>query len=114
MNDTATPRVEASSLLASFFFEIVCEEGVDFEDFESRCISLGHLVIADAMSMALEQFDAKLCLDLPDGCKVHDRRGKTLASEVGDLRFKYRRGATPSATRSSRMPTRSTCRGTRG
>ena len=34
MNDTATPRVEASSLLASFFFEIVCEEGVDFEDLE--------------------------------------------------------------------------------
>ena len=91
MNDTATPRAEASSLLASFFYEIVCEEGVDFETFESRCISLGHLVIADAMSTALERFDAKLCSDLPEGQKVHDRRGKTLASEVGDLRFKYRR-----------------------
>ena len=91
MNDTATPRAEASSLLASFFFEIACEEGVDFGSFESRCISLGHSVIADAMSMALERFDAALCLDLPDGCKIHDRREKTLASEVGDLRFKYRR-----------------------
>ena len=91
MNDTATPRAEASSLLASFFFEIVCEEGIGFEAFESRCISLGHSIIADAMSMALERFDAKLCLDLPEGCKVHDRREKTLASEVGDLKFRYRR-----------------------
>ena len=28
---------------------------------------------------------------LPEGCKVHDRRPKTLASEVGDLSFRYRR-----------------------
>ena len=91
MNDTATQRAEASSLLASFFFEIACEEGIDFETFESKCISLGHLVIAGAMSMALERFDAKLCSELPEGCRVHDRRGKTLASEVGDLKFRYRR-----------------------
>lgn len=91
MNDTSTPRAEASSLLASFFYEIVCEEGIDFEAFESKCISLGHSLIADAMSMALERFDARLCLDLPGGCRVHDRRNKTLASEVGDLKFKYRR-----------------------
>lgn len=91
MNDTSTPRAEASSLLASLFFEIVCEEGVDFETFESRCISLGHSVIADAMSTALERFDARLCLDLPEGSRVHDRRKKTLASEVGDLHFRYRR-----------------------
>ena len=91
MNDTATPRAEATSLLASFFYEIVCEEGIDFGSFESKCISLGHSVIADAMSVALERFDAKLCSDLPEGCKVHDRRRKTLASEVGDLKFRYRR-----------------------
>lgn len=91
MNDTATPRAEATSLLASFFYEIICEDGIDFGTFESKCISLGHSVIADAMSMALERFDARLCLDLPEGCKVHDRRRKTLASEVGDLKFRYRR-----------------------
>ena len=91
MNDTTTPMAEAASLLASSFFEVVCEEGVDFEAFESRCISLGHSMIADAMSMALERFDARLCLGLPEGCRVHDRREKTLASEVGDLKFRYRR-----------------------
>lgn len=64
MNDTATPRAAASSLLASFFYEIVCEEGIDFGSFESRCISLGHSVIADAMSMALEMFVRGV---VPDG-----------------------------------------------
>ena len=91
MNDTATPRAEASSLLAPLFFEILCEEGIDFESFESRSISIGNDVIAGAMSMAIERFDAWLCSGLPEGCKVHDRREKTLASEVGDLRFRYRR-----------------------
>ena len=91
MNDTATPRAEASSLLAPIFFEILCEEGIDFESFESRSISVGHAVIAEAMSAALERFDARLCARLPEGSRVHDRRGKTLASEVGDLHFKCRR-----------------------
>ena len=44
MNDTATPRAEASSLLAPIFFEILCEEGIDFESFESKSISIGHAV----------------------------------------------------------------------
>lgn len=91
MNDTAMARAEASSLLASIFYEIVCEESIDLESFESECISVGHSVIADAMSMAIERFDAALCLNLPEGCKVHDIRDKTLASEVGDLKFRYRR-----------------------
>ena len=61
MNDTATPRAEAASLLASSFFEMLCEEGITFETFESRSISIGHEVIASAMSIAIERLDAKLC-----------------------------------------------------
>lgn len=91
MHDTASPRAEASSLLASSFYEILSEEGVSFEEFESKSIEYGHAVIADAISMALERKDAFLCASLPDGCRVHDRRPKTLASEVGDLSFKCRR-----------------------
>ena len=91
MHDTAAPWAEASSLLASSFYEILNEEGVSFEEFESRSISYGHAAIADAISQALERKDASLCASLPDGCKVHDRRPKSLASEVGDLRFRYRR-----------------------
>lgn len=91
MNDEASPRAEASSPLASIFFEIACEEGIDFGAFGSKCTSMGHSVVADATSAAPERFDARLCLDLPEGCKARDRRGEVLASEVGDLRFKYGR-----------------------
>ena len=91
MHDTAAPWAEASSLLASSFYEILDEDGMTFEEFESRSISYGHAAIADAISMALERKDKLLCASLPDGCKVHDRRPKTLASEVGDLNFRYRR-----------------------
>ena len=91
MNDTTTPRAEATANLASLFFEVVREEGIDFEAFEAKCMSLGHSIMADAMSAALERFDDHLCSDLPEGCKVHDKRDKSLASEVGDLKFRYRR-----------------------
>ena len=90
MNDTAAPTT-ASSLLAPIFLEILCEDGVDFESFESRAIAVGHSVIAEAMSMAIERLDERLCAALPEGCRVHDVRSKTLATEVGDLSFRYRR-----------------------
>ena len=93
MNDTPTASREdmAAGLLASIFLEILCDEGVDFGSFESRAIAAGHSVMAKAMSSALEQLDARLCAELPEGCRVHDRRAKTLATEVGDLTFAYRR-----------------------
>lgn len=90
MNDTAAPRT-ASSLLAPIFLEILCEDEIDFESFESRAIAVGHSVIAEAMSAAIERLDERLCSDLPEGCRVHDVRSKTLATEVGDLSFRYRR-----------------------
>lgn len=91
MHDTAAPWAEASSLLASSFYDVLNEEGMTFEEFESRSIAYGHAAIADAISMALERKDKSLCASLPDGLKVHDRRPKTLASEVGDLNFRCRR-----------------------
>ena len=91
MHDTAAPWAEVSFLLASSFYDFLNEEEMTFEEFESRSISYGHAAIADAISMALERKDKSLCASLPGGCHVHDRRPKTLASEVGDLSFKYRR-----------------------
>ena len=83
MHDTSAPWAEASSLLASSFYEILNEDGMSFEEFESRSIAYGHAAIARAISIALERKDKSLCAGLPDGCKVHDRRSKTLASESG-------------------------------
>ncbi|MFR2951079.1 MAG: UPF0236 family transposase-like protein [Collinsella intestinalis] len=91
MHDTTAPWAKASSLLALSFSEILDEEGIDFEEFESRAIALGHAAIAEAMSLSLERKDASLCAALGDGLAVHDRRPKTLASEIGDLAFSYRR-----------------------
>lgn len=91
VNDTTKKRSEVARLLAPVFLDILCEEGTDFESFEGGAISIGHAVIAEAMSIAIERLDARLCANLPEGCKVHDRRRKTLATEVGDLSFTYRR-----------------------
>lgn len=90
-NDTAKRRSEAARLLASVFLDILCTEGADFEPFERGAVSVGHAVITEAMAAAIERLDAELCADLPEGCRVHDRRRKTLATEVGDLGFSYRR-----------------------
>ena len=91
MNDTTAPWAEASRLLASAYLDILHGGGVSFEEFESRCIEISHAAAAEAMSAALERRDAELCARLPEGCRVHDRRPKALASEVGDLAFSYRR-----------------------
>lgn len=91
MNDTPTSASQVASLLAPLFLNILREDDVSFEAFEAEAIRIGHAVTAEAMSMALERLDAVLCANLPEGCRVHDRRLKTLATEVGDLSFVYRR-----------------------
>lgn len=90
-NDTAKRRSEAARLLAPVFLDILRTEGADFESFERGAVSVGRAVIAEAMAAAIERLDAELCADLPEGCRVHGRRRKTLATEVGDLGFSYRR-----------------------
>lgn len=84
MHDTTAPWAKASPLLALSFSEILDEEGIDFEEFESRAIAFGHAAIAEAISLSLERKDASLCAALGDGLAVHDQRPKTLASEIGD------------------------------
>lgn len=64
MHDTTAPWAKASSLLALSFSEILDEEGIDFEEFESRAIAFGHAAIAEAMSLSLERKDASLCAAL--------------------------------------------------
>ncbi|MFR5092839.1 MAG: hypothetical protein ACLTDR_13375 [Adlercreutzia equolifaciens] len=77
---------------------------IDFEEFESRAIALGHAAIAEAMSLSLERKDASLCAALGDGLAVHDRRPKTLASEIGISPSATGAPATGTATPSSPWP----------
>ena len=41
-------------------------------------------VMAQAIGAALERYDAELCADLPSGQHIHDKRRRTLVTEVGD------------------------------
>lgn len=78
--------------LAQVFTNILAtDRTMTFEQFESKAIEVGHVVIAKAMAAALEQHDQDLCADLPDGQRVHDVRRRTLVTEVGDVSFRYHR-----------------------
>ena len=50
MHDTAAPWAETSSLLASSFYDFLNEDGMTFEEFESRSIACGHAVIVTGAS----------------------------------------------------------------
>lgn len=65
--------------------------GVSMECVEDRCISSAHELMARAFGAALEILDEKLCADLPDGVRVHDRRKRTLSTKMGDVAFRCRR-----------------------
>ena len=91
-NDTPQPPSRAAStILSTAFFGLLSAERPSFESFEEKAIRLGHEVIAEAMAIALERYDAMLCAELPGAARVHDRRERVLATEVGDVSFSWRR-----------------------
>jgi len=92
MNSTTDARATAEECLAELFLqEITSADGITFEDFEFNAIEAGNSIMAAAMGRAIEKYDDILCSDLPAGWKVHDKVAKTLPSEVGDLRYRFRR-----------------------
>lgn len=86
-----TARAAAAAALADVFTDILLEAPGSFEAFERAAIEAGHSAMAAAMGRALERYDAALCLDPPPGCRAHDVRARCLATEVGDVRFGWRR-----------------------
>ena len=84
-------RRAAVGYLSQIFSEIVCAEGRDLLESEDLCMREGHLLLAEALSSALERYDDLLCSKLPDGLRIHDRRRRTLATKLGDVRFSWRR-----------------------
>lgn len=92
MHDTTKPAGQAAACLASVFSAILEEDPLlRFEDFEERALAAGHAAMAAALGLALERLDARLCASLPAGQHVHDVRKRTLATQVGDVAFTYRR-----------------------
>lgn len=92
MNDTIPPAAQATAALARMFGDILqSDPRLDFERFENQAIDAGHKAMAEALGLALERLDFEVCVDLPKGQHVHDRRKRQLATKIGDVSFSYRR-----------------------
>ena len=60
-------------------------------DFEEQALREGFELIRHAMSLALEKLDDHLYRhERPAGCSVHDRKARTLLTEVGQVSFRRR------------------------
>lgn len=91
MNDSKLMS-QASAQLAQIFINFLPEIS-DFRDFEDKVIEAGHSCMQHAFSLALETLDFQLMSDRnpEDGLRVHDRRQRVLATEIGDICFMQRR-----------------------
>lgn len=90
MKDNTSLKAAAVAALADMFARIA-SASPDMAALESDCIDLGHDCIATALGRALEALDDELMTTRADGLSVHDRRPRTLATEVGDVSFLARR-----------------------
>lgn len=81
---------DAVAALAGEFLSIAMASG-DFAEFERGSVEAGFAAIRGAMSMALEALDDELAATArPEGCAVHDRKERTLLTEVGQVTFSRR------------------------
>ncbi|MDZ4654326.1 MAG: UPF0236 family protein [Coriobacteriia bacterium] len=82
-----------TALLKSILVEFCLERITRFEDFERAETSSHEEVLktlADAMSEALEIFDARLFSDRPEGWCVKDARPRSILTEFGQVTFTRR------------------------
>jgi len=82
-----------TTLLKSILTKFCLERITRFEDF-ARVETSAHedvlLTLADAMSDALEIFDAQLFSDRPEGWRVKDARSRSVLTEFGEVTFTRR------------------------
>lgn len=92
MDHIDSDAAAAADALAALFSKILdSQEGISFEEFEQRALTLGHDAMARALGRALEDHDARLCARLPERSRIHDTRRRTLITEIGDVTFSYHR-----------------------
>lgn len=90
MSDDTNHRAQAIAALTDMFIETALA-AFEVSALESDCIDLGHECMACAQGRVLEAFDEALMAARGDGLVVHDRRSRTLATEVGGVSFLIRR-----------------------
>jgi hypothetical protein len=83
---------KVSAQLAQIFINYL-PEITNFRDFEDKVIEVGHSCIQIAFGLALETLDFQLMCDRDpkDNLRVHDKRQRVLATEIGDICFMQRR-----------------------
>lgn len=92
MDHIDSDAAAAADALAALFSKILdSQEGISFEEFEQRALTLGHDAMARAIGSALEDHDARLCARLPERSRIHDTRRRTLITEIGGVAFSYHR-----------------------
>lgn len=90
MEDGTSPRAAAVAALAEMFAGIACRSA-DLAHLEPEAIALGCGIMAQALGLALEAYDARLLEERPPSLRAHDVWPRTLATEVGDVAFSMRR-----------------------
>lgn len=94
-NDTASAAQRAHEALAEIFYgeisRLAASDRADMASVEDAAIAAGHAAMAAALGAALERLDLALAASLPEGCRVKDRRPRTLATKVGDVTFRATR-----------------------
>lgn len=72
-------------------FTRIIQNSTDIASFECEAIDLCHRCLANAMGRAIEAYDDILLEKRPQGLYVHDKRSRTIATEIGDVSFMQRR-----------------------
>lgn len=93
-NDAAPAALRARRALAELFWEALPASlggEAAFESFEDEALGIARSIAAGALASALERLDARLCSEPPKGRRAHDRRERTLATKLGDVRFRWTR-----------------------
>lgn len=91
-NDTASRMEIAAEALAVLFDEELRAMGAaDISSIEDRMLGVGHEAMAEAFGRALERYDLRICAELPNGARIHDRRARMLATKMGDVSFRWTR-----------------------
>lgn len=90
MADDSSPKARAIAALTELFLEAT-EACSDFAALESACMDIGHACMSASLGRLLEARDDELMQSRPEDYIVHDKRARTLATEIGDVSFVQRR-----------------------
>lgn len=83
-------KAEATALLSDFFSEELSKQRLSLRDFEEFAAQEGTKILREAMEKSLEKLDDKLFNQRTHDFSVKEKRSRSLASTLGDLKFTRR------------------------